>query len=257
VTGTVEPRDVATSSASECGNNFRHDPPAGGSDLQSAIRRTERVVALDCACNPSASYDASPRIGATVQEPPTVAELLWKASLLVSWLPPINLETTLIEGVGVVCGSCRTQRARSERGSTAGTARSPREVRRGARHAHVFPAKAVTSRGRQIAADRETATCVRSGQRVGSLEQPRGCSPRAPRVGAPRGPEDTGERSDAEVCGARPSSAAKETATLPKVLWGGGRSRGRRSRSGESPKASTGATTKSVHPSISVEGCEA
>ncbi len=257
MTGAVEPRDVPASSANACGNDFRNHSPAGGSALEPAIPRTERVAALDCGCNPSASPDASPRIWATVQEPPLVAKLLWRASSLAWVIAHIDLKLTLIESLGAARGECRTERVCRRRGSNTGAARSSREVWKGALRARVFPAKAVPSRGRQVTAERDTATCPRSDQRVGSLEQPRGCSRRALRVGAPQSPKDFGERSDAKVYGATPSSAAKETATLPKVLWGGGRSRGRTSPSGESPKASRGATTKSVHPSISVKGGEA
>lgn len=96
-----------------------------------------------------------------------------------------------------------------------------------------------------------------SDQRVGHLGPPKRGPRCAQRDGAPQGTRNFGERSGREVYGATPSSAAKETTTLPKVHWGGGRSRGRRSPSGESPKASRGATTKSVHPSISVEGGKA
>lgn len=257
MTGAVEPRDVPASSANDCGNDSRNDPPAGGSALEPAIRRTERVAALEYGCNPSASADASPRILGAVQEPPLVAKLPWRASSLGWVIPHIDLKTTLIERLGAARGACRTERVCRRRGSNTGTARSPREVWRSALHAHVFPAKAVPSHGRQLAAEHDAATCPRSDQRVGSVEQPQGCSRRALRVGAPQGPKYFGERSDAKVYGATPSSAAKETATLPKVLRGGGRSRGRRSPSGESPKASRGATTKSVDPSISVEGGEA
>lgn len=257
MTGAVEPRDAPASSANDCGNDFRNDSPAGGSALEPAIRRTARVAALACGCNSSASADASRCLWATVQEPPTVAKLLRRASSLAWVIAHIDLKLTLIESLGAARGARRTERVCRRRGSNTGAARSPREVWKGALRTYVFPAKAVPSRGRQVAAERDAATCPRSDQRVGSVEQPRGCSRRALRVGAPQGPKDFDERSDAKVYGATPSSAAKETATLPKVLWGGGRSRGRRSPSGESPKASRGATTKSVHPSISVEGGEA
>lgn len=83
------------------------------------------------------------------------------------------------------------------------------------------------------------------------------CPRRATRVGAPQGTRNFGERSETKVYGATPSAAAKETITLPKYRWGDGRSRGSRSPSGESPKASRGATTKSVHPSMNVERGEA
>lgn len=83
-----------------------------------------------------------------------------------------------------------------------------------------------------------------------------GCPRRASRGGAPQGTRSFDERSDAKVYGATPFVAAKETTTLPKVHWGG-RSRGNGSLSGESPKASWGAATKSVHPTIDVERGEA
>lgn len=127
----------------------------------------------------------------------------------------------------------------------------------GAPGASAFPTKAVPSCGRRTDAELSTATSPTSDQRVGSVEQPLGCSRRAQRVGAPQGPEDFGERSDAKVYGATPFVAAKETTTLPKVHWGGGRSRGNGSPSGESPKASWGAATKSMHPTIDVERGEA
>ncbi len=257
MTGTVEPRVVPASSTNDCGNDFRNDSPAGGSALEPAIRPAERVAALACGCNSFASADVSPCLCATVQEQPKAVERWWTASPRAWGTSPFDLVMAPIDGVGVVRGSCRTQRVRSDRGSNTVATRSPLENRRSALRTYVFPAKAVPSRGRQEAAERDTATCPRSDQRVGSVEQPRGCSRRASRVGAPQGPKDFGERSDAKVYGATPSSAAKETATLPKVLGGGGGSRGRRSPSGESPKASRGATTKSVRPSISVEGGEA
>jgi hypothetical protein len=257
VTGKVEPRDAPASSANDCAKDFRNDSPAGTSALEPAIRPAERVAALARGCNSSASADASPCLWATVQEQPKAVERCWRASPLAWGLSPFDLVMAPIDGGLVVRGSCRTQRVRSDRGANTVATRSPLQNRRSALRAYVFPAKAVPSRGRQVAAERDTATCPRSDQRVGSVEQPRGCSRRALRVDAPQGSEDFGERSDAEVYGATPSSAAKETATLLKVPWGGGRSRGRRSPSGESPKASRGATTKSVHPSISVEGCEA
>lgn len=83
------------------------------------------------------------------------------------------------------------------------------------------------------------------------------CPRRATRGGAPQGEMVFAERSDAKTYGATPSAAAKETITLPKDRWGDGRSRVSRSPSGESPKASRGAATKSVHRSMSVERGEA
>ncbi len=257
MTGTVEPRDVPASSANYCGNDFRNDSPAGGSALAPAIPRTERVAALDCGCNSFASADASPCLWTTVQEQPKALGRWWGARPLARDLSPFDLVAALVERLGAARGACGSECVCSRRGPNTGAARSPREVRKGALRAQVLPAKAAPSRGRQVTAERDTATCPRSDQRVGSVEQPHGCSRRALRVGAPQGPKDFGERSDAKVYGATPSSAAKETSTLPKVLWGGGRSRGRRSPSGESPKASRVATTKSAHPSISVEGGEA
>jgi hypothetical protein len=257
VTGAVEPRDVPAASANDCGNDFQNDLPIGSAALEQVRRPAEWVAALDFGCNQSVFVNVSPCVGATVQEPPTVATRRWSSSPLAPGISSLALEEAPVDGIVAACGAFRTERIRRGRGSNPGAARPAREVRRGALRACVFPAKAVPSRGRQVAAERDPATCPRSDQRVGSVEQPHGCSRRALRVGAPQGPKDFGERSDAEVYGATPSSAAKETATLPKVLWGGGRSRGRRSPSGESPKASRGAATKSVDPSISVEGGEA
>jgi hypothetical protein len=257
VTGAIAPRHVAASSTNDCGNDFRDDSASGGADLEHASRPAERLVALGCGRSLSASVNVFPFVRSFVQEPPTTPDRCWKSSSLARGFPAVDLEPAPIDAVVAARGAFRAQRVRSRRGSIADAAPAPREVRRSALRAHVFPAKAVPSRGRQVAAERDTATCPTSDQRVGSLEQPHGCSRRALRVSAPQGPKDSGERSDAEVYGATPSSAAKETATLLKVLRGGGRSRGRRSPSGESPKASRGATTKSVHPSISVEGGEA
>jgi hypothetical protein len=83
------------------------------------------------------------------------------------------------------------------------------------------------------------------------------CPRRALRGGAPQGTRNFDERSDAEVYGATPSTAAKETTTLPKAHWGGGRSRGSRSPSGEPPEAPTGDAPKADHLSGVVEGSEA
>lgn len=260
MTGAIEPRDVAASSANDCRNDCRNDSLARGTGrpaLEADRRSAERVATLDCGCDPTASAEASPCVWAAGQQPPAVGELHWKASPLAWSPPPLDLETTLIDGVDAARGVRRTGCVRRESGSDTVAARSPREVPGCALSACALPAKAVPSRGRRTAAKRATATCPRSDQRAGSVAQPQGCSRRALRVGVPQGPKDFGERSDAKVYGATPSSAAKETATLPKAHWGGGRSRGRRSPSGESPKASRGATTKSVHPSINVEGGEA
>lgn len=257
MTGAIKRHDVPACSGIDCVNDFQNCSPNGGAALEAASRPAERIAALACGSNESASADAAACAWTIVQEPPTVAKLLSKASPLAWGIPPIDLKTALIEVLGAARGACRTGCVHSERSFDPRVMRSPREARRGALRAGVVPAKAVPSRGRQVAAERETATCPRSDQRVGSVEQPHGCSRRALRVGAPQGPKDFGERSDAEVYGATPSSAVKETTTLPKLHWGDGRSCGRRSPSGESPKASRGATTKSVHPSISVERGEA
>jgi hypothetical protein len=106
-------------------------------------------------------------------------------------------------------------------------------------------------------AKRSAAADPASDQRRRVTGHPSGCPRRAKRGGAPQGSSNIEERSDGDVYGATPSAAAKETITLPRYRWGGGRSRGSRSPSGESPKASSGATTQSVHRSMSVERGEA
>ena len=107
--------------------------------------------------------------------------------------------------------------------------------------------------------DAQRAAAVRpsSDQRDGSGGLPSGSLLRALRGGAPQGTRNFDERSDAEVYGATPSTAAKETTTLPKVHWGGGWSRGSRSPSGEPPEAPTGDAPKADHLSGVVEGSEA
>jgi len=108
-----------------------------------------------------------------------------------------------------------------------------------------------------VDAQRPAAGCPSSDQRDGSVGHPSGSSRRALRGGAPQGTRNFDERSDAEVYGATPSTAAKETTTLPKAHWGGGWSRGSRSPSGEPPEAPTGDAPKADHLSGVVEGSEA
>lgn len=76
---------------------------------------------------------------------------------------------------------------------------------------------------------------------------------RAQLGGAPQGTRNFEERSESEVYGATPSSAAKETVTLPKEHRGDGRMSGRRSPSGESPKAPGDAASKTGQPPEHVE----
>lgn len=71
--------------------------------------------------------------------------------------------------------------------------------------------------------------------------------------GAPQGTRNFEERSESEVYGATPSSAAQETVTLPKEHRGDGRISGRRSPSGESPKAPGDAASKTGHSPEHVE----
>ena len=285
MTGSVE-RGAASagSSANDCVNDFRNDSPARASSASTPTpdpRPAGRVTALRRGCDstvstasPSLSPDCVWTAARTLPTPPkrplsdserkvrllrrkAVRSVEHGASLVAEAYASSHLEAVFSDEVGTAQGASCTGCIRSARTSDAEGTETLCEVPGNARSARVFPAKAVPSRGRATGAERPSATAPRSDQRVGSVEQPDGCSRCAPRVGAPQGPKDIGERSDANVYGATPSSAVKETTALPKVLWGGGRSRGRRSPSGESPKASRGATTKSVHPSISVEGGEA
>jgi hypothetical protein len=79
----------------------------------------------------------------------------------------------------------------------------------------------------------------------------------ASRRGAPQGARNFDERSDGKVYGATPSSTAKEIVTHPKEHRGDDFLRGRRSPSGESPKASGGTASKTEYRLKSVEGNEA
>lgn len=108
-----------------------------------------------------------------------------------------------------------------------------------------------------LGAQRSAAVRPSSDQRDGSLGLPSGGPRRALRGGAPQGTRNFAERSDAEVYGATPSTAAKETTTLPKAHRGGGRSRGSRSPSGEPPEAPTGDAPKADRLSGVAEGSEA
>jgi len=94
-------------------------------------------------------------------------------------------------------------------------------------------------------------------QRPRGSGHPQGGPRCATRIAAPQGTRNFDERSDAEVYGATPCFATKETATLPKGHRGGGLLVSEASPSGESPKASRCAATKSMHASMSVEGGEA
>lgn len=285
MTGSVKRGAVsAGSSANDCVNDFRNDLPPRASSACAPTpdpRLVERATTLGCCCDPAAPatpscfgpvcvWVAARRLPTTAEQPLTESE--WEVRLLrrkavrsdehgaspvaEAYASP-HLEAVFSDEVGTAQGASCTGCLRSARTSDAEATETLWEVPGNARSARAFPAKAVPSRGRATGAERPSAAGPRSDQRVGSVEQLHGCSRRAPRVGAPQGPKDIGERSDAKVYRATPSSAVKETTTLPKVLWGGGRSRGRRSPSGESPKASRVATTKSLHPSISVEGGEA
>lgn len=141
--------------------------------------------------------------------------------------------------------------------SASTTARIPEAA---AQHAVTADTLCGSSNGRSsdIALHRSDARGSRARDQRARPQAPlEGCPRRAPHVGAPQGTRSFDERSDAKVYGATPFVAAKETTTLPKVHWGGGRSRGNGSPSGESPKASWGAATKSVHPTIDVERGEA
>jgi hypothetical protein len=106
-------------------------------------------------------------------------------------------------------------------------------------------------------AQRSAAGSLSCDQHGEATACPTGHARCAARIGVPQGTRNFDERSAAKVYGATPSTAEKETTTLPKMLLGGGRSLGSRSPSGESPKASWGAATKSLHPTISVERGEA
>lgn len=118
-------------------------------------------------------------------------------------------------------------------------------------------ARSFSSLGSCFDAQRAAAGCPSSDQRDGSVGLPSGGLRRALRGGAPQGTRNFDERSDAEVYGATPSTAAKETTTLPKAHWGGGRSRGSRSPSGEPPEAPTGDAPKADRLSGVVAGSKA
>lgn len=285
MTGAVEPGAVAADfSANDCGNDFRNALPARASSAPVPTpdpHQAERATTFSRGCDPTASAATPPpspvcvctaarRLPTPADQPLTESErkvrLLRRktvrsgkhgAPIVAGPLTSSDLEAVVKDELDATQGASRVGRLRSARSSDAEAAESPSEIPRCARSAHAFPAKAVPSRGRRTDAELSTATSPTSGQRVGSVEQPRGCSRRALLVGAPQGPKDFGERSDAKVYGATPFVAAKETTTLPKVHWGGGRSRGNGSPSGESPKASWGAATKSMHPTIDVERGEA
>lgn len=285
MTGAVEPSAVAPdSSANDCGNGFPTALPARASSASVPTpdpHRAERATTFSRGCDPTASAATPPpspvcvctavrRLPTPARQPLTKSErnagLLRRkavrseehgAPLVADPLTSSDLEAVVKDELDATGGASCAGCLRSARSSDAEAAESPWEVPSCARSALASHAKAVPSRGRRSDAEHSTATSPTSDQRVGSGEQPRGCSRRALRVGAPQGPKDFGERSAAKVYGATPFVAAKETTTLPKVHWGGGRSRGNGSPSGESPKASWGAATKSMHPTIDVERGEA
>jgi len=260
VTGAIEPRDVAASSANDCRIDFRNDSLARGTGrpaLEADRRSAERVATLDCGCNPTASAEASPCVWGAEQQPPAVAELHWRASPLVWSPPPLDLETTLIDGVDAARGVRRSGCLRRGSGSDTVAARSPREVPGCALTACALSAKAVPSRGRRTAAKRATATCPRSDQRVGSVAQPEGCSRRALRVGVPQGPKDFGERSDAKVYGAYTFFCREGDHYPPEGALGWWSESRQKKPLGRVAEGIDGATTKSLHPLISVEGGEA
>lgn len=91
------------------------------------------------------------------------------------------------------------------------------------------------------------------GARRGTRGARQGHPRRAQLGGAPQGTRNFEERSESEVYGATPSSAAKEAVTLPKEHRGDGRMSGRRSPSGESPKAPGDATSKTGQHTEHVE----
>lgn len=120
-----------------------------------------------------------------------------------------------------------------------------------------MPVEASLSPAGYCDAQRSPAACPERDQRDGSQRARPGHARSAERRGAPQGTGNFEERSESKVYGATPSSAAKETVTHPKEHRGGGFLRGRRSPSGELPRASSDAASKTGYHSRDVERSEA